>query len=754
MPRDSEVNRREFLKTGAGFAALSNLGFIPSSKGEASPEAPQASLHTAQGPRGWWPQPYSVHRDESTGRLTLQTRYYTIEHDLKKGGAIARISYTHGKAANLLLQPLGAWVRLKKEAAAPPPRGRRRQRHIFSDLNDPSPAVSSSKSGKAEVVTVEASLLDDEGQKSGVKTKTTYSYRWGYVKIHKEFAFPEAPLKLRAMSILSGQLDPSLTHYSYKPNISEDFSPVIHTWEVNGWGKVRAGSHFDAPYQTRYVPRYLALVNPGVEGIEWFASDALEQWDYQMTGQPGTGNTEVGSRTKPLAVTVSISPLDLAPAYDLPRGGFISASGSYSFDYYIGMPILEGHGQKPWFERSYTPNRGKWVSEDEIRQNAALGVETMTLHNDGDQYGDGLYWRDGSWPPYPPDQMKKMAGVIENCHKYGIKTVPYFSCHELSQSTPEFKQHGEEWGRKPDDQGNLRPNHYYGALMCLKSGWLDYLKHCVDRVLKHYPFDGVYYDWNLALYCDNAGHVGKSSNGVSGTKGLGTYALSPTGHWDVDELLEFVEWSRERVGQDGLVLIHNTMAPMFATDNFANAVCCMEFGYGQLSTSMPKPSELPLEWNFGGARSRAVIEYGTIARTAPKSLHQLFYLTALVTGVATWPASDGVLKLFRALKPLGDLEQYQFEDWRNRVVSLDHEDCFSAVYSRPGEAYAVLVNLDSEARHVRCTVNPQALASPIAALSFATLRSSQPTTISAESLMRGGQKILLPAQDAVLLHMK
>ena len=45
-------------------------------------------------------------------------------------------------------------------------------------------------------------------------------------------------------------------------------------------------------YQTRYIPRYLALVNPGIEGIEWFVSDDLEQWDYQMTGQPGTGNTE------------------------------------------------------------------------------------------------------------------------------------------------------------------------------------------------------------------------------------------------------------------------------------------------------------------------------------------------------------------------------------------------------------------------------------------------------------------------------
>ena len=330
------------------------------------------------------------------------------------------------------------------------------------------------------------------------------------------------------------------------------------------------------------------------------------------------------SETNPPEVRFTIDALNLAPAYPLPKGGYIQARGSYLFDYYIGVPILEGRAQNPWFERSYGPNGGKWVSEEEIQRNAEAGVVTMTLHNDGDSNGDGLYWRDGSWPPYPPDQMNKMATVIENCHKNGIKTVPYFSCHELSYSTGEFKQYGEQWGGKPDDQGSLRPNHYYGALMCLKSGWLEYLKHCVDRVLKSYAFDGVYYDWNLALYCNNPLHMGKSSNGVSGELGLGTYANSRTGHWDVDELLEFVEWSRERVGADALVLLHTTLAPMFATENFANDVCCMEGGYGQLSCSMPAPGDLPLEWSFAGARPRSVIEYGAIADKAPGEIHELF----------------------------------------------------------------------------------------------------------------------------------
>jgi hypothetical protein len=160
--------------------------------------------------------------------------------------------------------------------------------------------------------------------------------------------------------------------------------------------------------------------------------------------------------------------------------------------------------------------------------------------------------------------------------------------------------------------------------MCLRSGWLDYIKSYVDLVLRSYPFDGVYFDQNVPIFCNNPLHVGERSNGVSGTKGLGTYALSATGHLDVDELLEWVEWTRERVGPDGLILVHDTMSPIMAVENFVNAVCNMEFNFGQLSVLMPKPEELPLEWNFAGARSRADIEYGRIARNPTERVRNLF----------------------------------------------------------------------------------------------------------------------------------
>jgi hypothetical protein len=753
MSKSFQIGRREFLE--AGFAAFGGAPFLaPRGPGEAK----QSSDGSTNGPGslpGWWPQSYTLERDESQGKVIVSTRYYTIEHDLRKGGTLTRIGHTYGTAENIFLRPLVASVQLRRFETSGEASEEQMRKEVFTDVADSSASVSTAKTGKWEMVTAKCRLLNHDGEDSGIVTSTSYTYRWGYIKIHKEFQFPPQGLKIRRLSVLSTVLNPSFTHYGYKPNVVEDFSPEILENGSCFWGKIRPGTHFDVPFQTRYIPRYMVWANPGVEGIEWFASDALSQWDYQVAGQPGAGYAALHASVDPPGVAISIDPLDLSPPFNPERGGYVTTAGSYVFDYYLGIPILDGCGHNLWLERSFDPNGGKWVSQDQIKRNAALGVTTMTLHDDGDGNHDGLYWRDGDWPPYPPEQMKKLAKGLEACRQQGIKTLPYFSNHELNHATKEFKEHGEDWATKPDDQGNLRPNYDWGALMCLKSGWLDYFKLCVDRALENLPFDGVYYDWNQPLYCNNPLHVGKASNGVTTAKGLGALALSPTGHWDVDELIELMEWTRERVGPHGLILVHNTMNPMLAVENFVNAVCTMEWGYGEISTAMPKPEDLPLEWNLAGARSRAIIEYGAIASDASAQLRQQFYLTALVSGVATWPASDGALKLFKLLKPLGDLNQYQFEDWRNKAVRLSHADCYSAVYSRPDEACIVLANLGPVTVNVNCFINLFALRHPIAAVAAVTLASEgQESNLDPTALTGAGQEITIPAASASLIHLR
>lgn len=699
----------------------------------------RAVTQSEQNLPGCWPREYSVKQDDISGILTLSTAYYTIQHNLKSGGAITKIKYTHGRVANLLVEPIKTSVQNDSGI-------------IFNDADSPSTNVSCTKTGKTEIVTIQCSLVNKSGQDSGIKVKTTYEYHWGYIKIRKEFYFPADSIRIKNLNVLSAVFVPSLSDYGYREGITEQEGAEPFSFGICHWGKVRSGTHLDKPLKTSYVPRYLVLADHGIEGIEWFVSSDLSQWDSQLSGQRDNGLCKIDSNPDPAGIAVSICPLNL------PEGS-IAIKGVYTFDYYIGMPILEGHANKSWLHSTFNRNKGNWVSEDTIKQWAESGIITVHCHNDGDYYDDGLFWRDGSYPPYPPEDMGKFDKVIETCHRYGIKVATYFSNKELHSSTEPFKKNGQAWARK-DNQGNVRYNYFragseFGVQMCLKSDWLEFLKLSIDRVLKNHHLDGVYYDWNVALFCSNPLHLEKETGAVSTDKVQQALARPLAGHWDMDELIELMEWTRQRVGPDGLIIVHNTRVPMFAIENFANYVVAMEWGYEKWSKSAPKLQELPLEWDFVGARSRGVIGYGLIEPNAPRRLHKVLALETLLTGVAPWPASPEAVELYKILKPLGNVERYKFEDWRNKAVTLEGNNCASAVYSYPGEAYILVGNLDGQLKNVTCKINPRNLPYPLFSVSLAEIPDGgKPVNLNIDKLIRDGENITLPADGVVLVHIK
>ena len=154
------------------------------------------SLFAAETPSAW-PREHAVVRDDAAGRLTVSTPYYIVTHDLRAGGAIAAISYPNGRAANLLLAPIGAWI----EDAG----GVR-----YTDCRDAAARVSARTIGagadSAVVVTAEGGLADAEGRACAVRITTTYEHRWGYIKIRKEFAFPAEGVRVADNPARCGRL--------------------------------------------------------------------------------------------------------------------------------------------------------------------------------------------------------------------------------------------------------------------------------------------------------------------------------------------------------------------------------------------------------------------------------------------------------------------------------------------------------------------------------------------------------------------
>ena len=226
-----------------------------------------------------------------------------------------------------------------------------------------------------------------------------------------------------------------------------------------------------------------------------------------------------------------------------------------------------------------------------------------------------------------------------------------------------------------------------------------------------------------------------------------------------------MEWTRQQVGPHGLIIIHNTTTPMFATENFADDVVANEWGYGKWSGAGPGLQDLPLEWSLVGARSRGVISYGQLDAQAPRRLHRLFALEALLAGVTPWPANSETIELFPILKPIGALETCRFADWRNQAVTLQGARAGCAVYSRPAEAWLVLGNLGESASEVRCVLHPDKLPYPLASVTNATLipsidsgknagGKSEAVTLDAQQLTGPGVAVTIPPNSAVLLRVR
>ena len=690
------------------FLSLLSL-FVVLADAAASPEFPST-----------WPQAYSVRSDRAAQLLALSTKYYTVEHDLKRGGAIQLIRLTHGRAANLLLQPIE--TRVVDQAGT-----------VFSDLNDRAPQVHHSTEGLTEVVAVESRLKDQNGREArGLRLKTRFEYHWGYIKVRKEIVSAEPSFRAQEVCPFSTLLSASLTDYGYREGATEPEGAPPFSFGSCRWGKLRNDVPGDKSVRTTLLPRYLLVANPGVEGLEWFAGSDLYEWDLQLAGRRGQGQFVLEPSRDPAGLTLSISPF---------RGDAgVALTNSAGFGFYLGLPLLDGHARGPWFHASFNRNRGEWVSPGQLQDWAQSGIQTVHCHNDGDYYEDGLFWRDGAYPPYP--DMERYDKVIRDCHSLGIRVATYFSNKELHPSTREYQQHGLDWARK-SLKGQLQHNFFrgtneFGAQMCLRSGWLDFLKLSIDRVLARHALDGVYYDWNVALLCCNALHADRGDANASA-------------HWDIDELLQLMEWTRRRVGPGGLVILHNTTTPMLATENFADHIVANEWGYGKWSGNGPELKDLPLEWSLVGARSRGVISYGQLDANSPRRLHRVFALEALLAGVTPWPASQETFQIFPILKHIGRLDTCQFLDWQNDAVRLQGKRCASAIYSRPGETYLLIANLSDKEEEVHCGLLGQKLPHPLVSPTAAQLVSGPQSSLDVVALFGKGLPVRVAADSAVLI---
>jgi hypothetical protein len=166
-----------------------------------------------------------------------------------------------------------------------------------------------------------------------------------------------------------------------------------------------------------------------------------------------------------------------------------------------------------------------------------------------------------------------------------------------------------------------------------------------------------------------------------------------------------------------------------------------------------------------GAVPRGVISSGILDKSADRRLHRLFALEAFLGGVAPWPASEETFALLPVLKPVGDIGSYRFADWRNEAVTLSDARCAAAVYSRAGEAYLLLANLDQNSREVTCVLHPEKLPYPLARPVAATRMPAtdapsalegqrEASSLDVRRLVGTELQVTIPGADAILIRVR
>jgi hypothetical protein len=119
-----------------------------------------------------------------------------------------------------------------------------------------------------------------------------------------------------------------------------------------------------------------------------------------------------------------------------------------------------------------------------------------------------------------------------------------------------------------------------------------------------------------------------------------------------------------------------------------------------------------------------------------------------------WRANEETIEFAARLKPLGNLEDYKFEDYRNNAVKIEGEKLVTAVYSKQGEAYLLLANFNAEPKTVTCVVRPGKLPSPLSSVRSAKVVSGATASVDARKLTAGGALVTIPADDVVVLQLK
>ncbi|MCP5116075.1 MAG: hypothetical protein GY953_35055, partial [bacterium] len=574
------------------------------------------------------------------------------------------------------------------------------------------PKVEFSSSKDGDVVRLEfAGRMATAGRVAGpVSFQTTWTLSGHLVRADHRIEFAEER-QVSRVSVGSTVLRSDIDEYGVVAGPPDD----PNRRKMGGIRLAKAEAAGQTLFSEHHTPNYVLFFDRGVEGLDFQTGSDLATWESGLTGRGGAGRYEARVSADGATIEVRREPLHVPRPLKVTKG-------SYTFSYYLGLPRIVEKSNRKWRHLAF--NNQPWPPDEEIARWAENGVNVARLHNDFAE--GGKFWHDGAWPPYDEQGMAELRRVIATCHRHGIQVVPYFSMHEFHPEAGGYQENEQAWKRTMDQAGTVYHNKHgsgeFGAQMCPLSGWLDRKKSDVERAYRELGFDGIYYDWVIAIPCNHPRH-------------------RPGLHLGTDGVIDLLGWTRRLIGADGVMILHSSgWWPSITFENFGDLIVNLE----DLSRAenLLRPDQVLITGVLGESIPRSPCPSYRTDRARERTQANIASLVVLGlfphSGSSRSEAYEQTLELFRRFKPYR-LEDYRLHDGLSGAVQTGWNDVFGAVYGSPEQALVVLSNVSSrERKNVVWRVSPEMLGigSP-AKVQVKDTVSGQTQIVSLEELTNG-----------------
>jgi len=355
------------------------------------------------------------------------------------------------------------------------------------------------------------------------------------------------------------------------------------------------------------------------------------------------------------------------------------------------------------------------------------------------------WWNVFAYPRPIGGYEEKFRRLVRECHRHGIKVLPYVGGFVMSEKAPEAAFFSDEMGvypKKPFELGKLADLPLQGAFVaCQRGPWQDFMVHGIGRLIDEYDVDGVYLDTTTRPYlCANdlhgCGYV------KQGGDRCGIYPV-----FSVRDNLRRIYNAVKQRKPDGIVDVH-----VYDCMNLPGLAWATSYWNGeQLVKQDQVLDSIPLN------RFRAEfmgVNWGVPADFLYYKLrdYRKGLSVALLHDIPVRPENlsnlDLISKLWATRDRFGVKEARWFPYWSNRdLVTLEPDGCEASLHAHPsGRTLLHVASFRKEAVDLSIRLNTGELGLPTRIWARDVLEGGAPYSSEA-----GSFKLRIPAQDFKVL---